>query len=92
MRNTLAHLQRRKAGPEIFYLLPSLMNTLLTQVQAVRRAFLQIASQVEGVVSVEWGANNSPEGKNAGFTHCVLMSFENEAARRRYLPTRPMKS
>lgn len=92
MHDTLAHLQRRNTEPEIFYLLPSLINTLLTQVQAVRRAFLQIASQVEGVVSVEWGANNSPEGKNAGYTHCVLMTFENEAARRRHLPTRPMKS
>ncbi|KNC92906.1 Dabb family protein [Trabulsiella odontotermitis] len=56
------------------------------QIKAVRAAFLCIPQQVEGVVSVEWGVNDSPEGKNAGYTHCVLMTFADEAARQRYLP------
>ena len=56
------------------------------QINAVRQAFLHIPKQVEGVISVEWGVNDSPEGKNAGFTHCVLMTFTDEAARQRYLP------
>jgi len=55
------------------------------QINAVRQAFLHIPQQVEGVVSVEWGVNDSPEGKNAGYTHCVLMSFAGEPARQRYL-------
>ncbi|WP_373224945.1 Dabb family protein [Enterobacter cloacae complex sp. ESBL7] len=56
------------------------------QIQAVRQAFLQIPDRIEGVTNVEWGINNSPEGKNSGFTHCVLMTFADEAARKRYLP------
>lgn len=56
------------------------------QIDAVRHAFLNIPQQVEGVLSVEWGQNDSPEGNNAGFTHCVLMTFKDEAARSRYLP------
>lgn len=58
----------------------------LEQVNTVRLAFLQIPQQVDGVVSVEWGVNDSPEGKNSSFTHCVLMTFADEAARQCYLP------
>ena len=56
------------------------------QIDAVRQAFLNIPLRVDGVLDVEWGHNDSPEGKNAGFTHCVLMTFADEAARQRYLP------
>lgn len=58
----------------------------LRQVQTVKKAFLQIPHQIEGVLAVEWGKNDSPEGKHGGFTHCILMTFEDEAARQRYLP------
>ncbi|MGK2895221.1 Dabb family protein [Klebsiella michiganensis] len=61
-------------------------SALPEQILAVRTAFLQIPARIEGVTSVEWGINNSPEGKNNGFTHCVLMTFADEAARQRYLP------
>jgi len=61
-------------------------STLPEQILAVRTAFLQIPDRIEGVTSVEWGINDSPEEKNAGFTHCVLMTFEDETARQRYLP------
>ncbi|MGJ3448305.1 Dabb family protein [Enterobacter sp. PTB] len=56
------------------------------QILAVRSAFLEIPDRIEGVISVEWGINDSPEEKNAGYTHCVLMTFADEAARQRYLP------
>lgn len=56
------------------------------QINAVRQAFLRIPRQVTGVTRVEWGINDSPEGRNAGHTHCVLMTFADEAARQRYLP------
>lgn len=49
-------------------------------------AFLHIPQLLEGVESVEWGINNSPEDKNAGYTHCVMMTFLDEQARQRYLP------
>lgn len=57
----------------------------LGHIQVVEKAFLQIPVQIEGVLSVEWGVNNSPESKNAGFTHCILMTFQDEAVRRHYL-------
>lgn len=55
-------------------------------IEQVKSAFLQMPAAIEGVVSVEWGCNDSPEGKNEGFTHCVMMTFKDEAARQRYLP------
>lgn len=61
-------------------------NATPVQKDAVKRAFLSMPADIEGVESVEWGCNNSPEGKSAGFTHCVLMTFQDEAARQRYLP------
>lgn len=61
-------------------------SALPEQILAVRTALLQIPTRIEGVTGVEWGINNSPEGKNNGFTHCVLMTFADEAARQRYLP------
>jgi uncharacterized protein (DUF1330 family) len=56
------------------------------KIKAVQTAFLAIPAKIEGVEAVEWGENDSPEGKNRGFTHCVLMTFADEAARKRYLP------
>ncbi|WP_108652107.1 Dabb family protein [Dongshaea marina] len=55
-------------------------------IEALRQAFLRMPDKISGVLSIEWGENDSPEGKNQGFTHCVLMSFADEDARQRYLP------
>ena len=56
------------------------------RIDAVRTAFLAIPHQVRGVTAVEWGENDSPEGRDDGFTHSVLMTFADEAVRQRYLP------
>ena len=61
-------------------------SALPEQILAVRTAFLQTLDRVEGITGVEWGTNDSPEEKNSGFTHCVLMTFADETARQRYLP------
>lgn len=53
--------------------------------EQIREEFVSMTSRVEGVVDVEWGENDSPEGKNRGFTHAVLMTFCDEKARQRYL-------
>jgi predicted P-loop ATPase len=45
-----------------------------------------INDRVDGISSIEWGLNNSYEGANKGFTHCVMMTFIDEAARDHYLP------
>ncbi|MCC4798694.1 stress protein [Enterovibrio norvegicus] len=51
----------------------------------IREEFESMTERVEGVVSVEWGENDSPEGKNKGYTHIIFMTFNDEDARQRYL-------
>lgn len=54
--------------------------------ESVKEGFHSIATKMDGIDSVEWGENNSPEEKNQGFTHCILITFVDEAARDYYLP------
>ncbi|MDO6683998.1 MULTISPECIES: Dabb family protein [unclassified Agarivorans] len=55
-------------------------------IETAQQDFLTIPSKIEGVVEVEWGANNSPEDLNKDYEYSVVMTFANEAARQRYLP------
>lgn len=57
-----------------------------SDIEQIQNLFMAIPEKVEGVDSVEWGKNNSPEGKNQGYTHSVLMTFADEAGRKNYLP------
>lgn len=61
-------------------------ETSLEQIQELMDLFVAIPSKVEGVDSVEWGKNNSPEGKNKDYTHSVFMTFVDEQGRQNYLP------
>ena len=54
--------------------------------EKVKGLFLAMPKKVTGVTGVEWGLNDSPEGKNEGYTHVVLMTFADEAGRQNYLP------
>lgn len=56
------------------------------QLEVLFSMFEAMPEKVEGVESVEWGINDSPEGKNKGYTHSVVMTFTNEAGRQNYLP------
>ncbi|MGL4379977.1 MAG: Dabb family protein [Vibrio sp.] len=56
------------------------------KIEQLRDLFMAMPHQIEGIQSVEWGANDSPEGKNQGYTHCVCMTFADAAARAIYLP------
>ena len=56
------------------------------KVAELRALFEAMPNKVEGVVSVEWGVNDSPEGKNKDYTHSVVMTFADEAGRQNYLP------
>lgn len=56
------------------------------QIQEVTDAFRALQDSIPGIVSFEHGVNNSPEGKNLGFTHAYLLTFEDAAARDAYLP------
>lgn len=57
-----------------------------TQINELKGLFIAIPNKIKGVVSVEWGLNDSLENLNKGFTHSVLMTFENEDGRNEYLP------
>jgi len=42
----------------------------------VEKAFAELPNQIEEIKAFEWGINNSPEGKEDGFTHCFLLSYD----------------
>ena len=56
------------------------------QIAEVTNALSDLQNTIPGIVSFEHGVNDSPENKNAGFTHIYLFTFENAEARDTYLP------
>jgi hypothetical protein len=54
--------------------------------QGIERAFAELAAKLPFVRGFEWGHNSSPEGLNHGYTHCFVVTFEDEAGRDVYLP------
>ena len=56
------------------------------QIREVTTAFRALKDRIPGIVAFEHGINDSPEGKNLGFTHVYLLTFESPAARDVYLP------
>jgi len=56
------------------------------QIEEVTTAFKALKGKIPGIVSFEYGVNNSPEGLNKGFTHVYLLTFDNAQARDAYLP------
>jgi hypothetical protein len=56
------------------------------QIQQVTQAFGDLRKKIPGMTAFEDGINNSPEGKNLGFTHVYVATFESAAARDAYLP------
>ena len=56
------------------------------KINMVTEAFRSLKDEIPGIVAFEHGINNSPEGRNLGFTHVYLLTFEDEAARDVYLP------
>ena len=56
------------------------------QIEQVTTAFNALKEKIPGIVSFEYGTNNSPEKLNKGFTHVYLLTFTDAAARDAYLP------
>ncbi len=56
------------------------------QIQQVTENFRDLQHKIPGIISFEHGINNSPEGKNFGFTHIYMLTFEDARARDIYLP------
>ncbi len=61
-------------------------ETSKAKIRMIEREFTLLEKRIAGIVSIEWGINDSPEGLNKEFTHCFLITFESEAARTSYLP------
>ena len=61
-------------------------GTTPDQIRQVTEAFRDLRRMIPGITAFEDGVNNSPEGKNLGFTHVYQMTFEDAAARDAYLP------
>ena len=56
------------------------------EIARVTQAFKDLKGKIPGIVSFEYGENNSPENLNKGFTHVYLLTFKDAAARDAYLP------
>ncbi len=61
-------------------------GTTPEQIRQVTDAFRDLRKKIPGITAFEDGVNNSPEGKNQGFTHVYMLTFEDAAARDAYLP------
>ena len=61
-------------------------GTTPDQIRQVTEAFRDLRRKIPGITAFEDGVNNSPEGKNLGFTHVYQLTFEDAAARDAYLP------
>lgn len=57
-----------------------------SQIHNVEEEFVALKDKIPGILSLEWGTNNSPENLNKEFTHCFIVSFQDESARKTYLP------
>lgn len=55
------------------------------QVQSIFDAILDITESVPGIEDYVSGPNSSPEGLNQGYTHALIMTFTDSAARDGYL-------
>jgi hypothetical protein len=56
------------------------------KINQVTEAFGALKGKIPGIVDFEYGVNDSPEGKNLGFTHVYLLTFKDAQARDEYLP------
>ena len=57
-----------------------------SEIERVEKEFAALKDKIPGILSLEWGKNNSPENLNKDFTHCFIVSFKDEEARKIYLP------
>jgi hypothetical protein len=61
-------------------------GTKADEIKKIEGEFRALRSKIPTVVDYEWGTNNSPEGLADGFTHCFLVTFDDEKGRAVYLP------
>lgn len=56
------------------------------QIAGMEKEFRALKDKIPGIAAFEAGTNNSPEGKNKGFTHCYILTFKSDKDRDAYLP------
>lgn len=56
------------------------------QIQKVIDAFGALQKKIDVIRDFEWGTDVSVEHKTHGFTHCFLVTFDDEKGRDIYLP------
>jgi hypothetical protein len=56
------------------------------KIAQITAAFRDLKTKIPGITAFEDGVNNSPEGKNLGFTHVYQLTFDSVASRDAYLP------
>ena len=56
------------------------------QIKEIETAFAALPQKIDAIHDFEWGTDNSPEMLSKGFTHCFLVTFKSEEARKTYLP------
>ncbi len=61
-------------------------GTTADSLKAIETKFTSLPSDIPEITAYEWGTNNSPEGLDDGYTHCFLVTFDDEAGREVYLP------
>lgn len=54
--------------------------------KAIETKFTSLPGDISEIAAYEWGTNNSPEGLDDGYSHCFLVSFDDEAGRGVYIP------
>lgn len=57
-----------------------------SDVDKVVEAFAALPKKIDSIVDFEWGQRTSGDKISGGFTHCFLLTFEDEAGREKYLP------
>ena len=55
------------------------------RIDAMFNQFVDLKSTIDGIESIEYGANQNPEKLNKNFTHAVVVTFSDLWARDRYL-------
>ena len=55
-------------------------------IEEVEKAFAALPSKIEAIKAFEWGKNNSPEKYDDEFTHCFMVTFQDNEGREVYLP------
>jgi len=61
-------------------------GTTPEQLKAIEDKFRSLPASIPEIKAFEWGTAVGDRGKNAGFTHCFFVTFDDAAVRKVYLP------